>query len=97
MKNIILFMTLSVLGFQANAKMPKKPMTLCEALYEQAEKNCTKYMCEEQTDRTGSPGKCVLDGDFYEGLQICVTEGEFPDLIKEYNKKHPGKNLNCDQ
>lgn len=94
MKKILFLVAAVVLCFQANAKdiERKRKMTTCERLTKQAEENCTESMCEEAD---AQDVECVKDGDFYEGLQICVYDSELPDLIAAYNKKHAGRNLVC--
>jgi hypothetical protein len=47
-------------------------------------------MCEEF-----GGDECPMDGDFYEGLQICVTEGEFESVLIDYNVKNPRKKVKC--
>jgi hypothetical protein len=64
---------------------------ICEKLYSQAEKNCTKIMCQDF-----GPQDCPMDGDFQEGLQICVSEGEFESLIKKHNLQNPRRKVKCE-
>lgn len=103
MKKTLLLTTIVLLSFQtyaAKSKVKKDSRTIvCEQLIQQAEDICTESMCAEQEQFAIENGieqdQCVMDGDFNEGKQICVYDGELPELIKNYNKS-TGKNLNCD-
>lgn len=97
------FFLLSIMAMGLNSSMlmaatakNAKQKTICERLYDLAEDNCTEAMCAQQI-KDFDDSECVKDGDFYEGLQICASEGEFPDLIEAYNKKHPREKINCDE
>lgn len=68
---------------------------ICEKLYAQAEENCTIAMCDQYKEDSGEED-CHIDGDFMEGLQICVGDVEMPELLKAYNLKNPTAKLNCD-
>jgi hypothetical protein len=94
---LVLILTLMPLALVANAatKKKSKDQVTCERLYKQAEASCEESMCEGMESDPGFEA-CPKDGDFYEGLQICIYDNELPELIKAYNKKNPGKNLNCD-
>ncbi len=78
--------------------------TVCEELYDEAISNCHRYMCEqyledqelEVNEKNISDCLDMSDGDAAEGAQICATEGELDDLIKEYNKKNPKKQVTCE-
>lgn len=67
---------------------------VCKKLYDKADAGCTKGMCDDYFKEYGE--KCVIDGDFNEGLGICVNDYEFPELIAEYNKKNPKKKIKCE-
>jgi hypothetical protein len=101
MRTILILLSL-VMGFQANAARPKMPRmsplkAICEGLIAKAEANCDEAMCEQYKEDSGEP-ECPTehDGDYMEGLQICVWDGEMPDLIKEWNKHHRFQIKNCD-
>ncbi len=78
------------LSLQSFAASEKK---VCEKLLAQAEDNCTEAMCEDAA-RDGY--ECVHDGDFMEGFQICVYDGELPALVTAYNTKHPRAKVKCE-
>ena len=80
-----LFMSLQAFAIEINSEEK-----VCKDLLAKAEQSCDEAMCEEFGD------DCERDGDFYEGFQICVYDGELPDLIKEYNKKHPRTKVTCE-
>lgn len=76
--------------------LSKKTQTrICKSLYAQAEETCTQSMCEQYL-ADSEETECPMDGDFYEGLQICAGDDVFPSLILDFNKSHKGANLNCD-
>lgn len=101
MKKIILLSTLiicsqSVTFAKHTSGLGKKAQTrICKSLNAQAEDICTQSMCEQYIADSGE-AECQMDGDFYEGLQICVGDDVFPSLILDFNKSHKGANLNCD-
>lgn len=66
---------------------------VCNQLRTQAEESCAQAMCEE-VEAEGY--ECVRDGDFYEGLGICVYDDELPALIRKYNSKHPTSKVTCE-
>ena len=101
MKKIILLSTLiicsqSVTFAKNTSGISKKAQTrICKSLYTQAEETCTQSMCDQYKIDSGE-SECPMDGDFFEGLQICVGDDVFPSLILDFNKSHSGVNLNCD-
>ena len=99
MIKLLILTSLIIFCFEANAR-PQSRRAICERLERQANENCIEAMCEQQAEDTAGTSaeteECAMDGDFYEGLQICVSESELPDLIRAYNLKNPKKNLNCD-
>jgi hypothetical protein len=103
-KAVSVILSVFVIAGQAQAvlKVPPKKTSeqiVCDNLYQKAEESCTDIMCEEYRQDLGEEAEnfeCQIDGDFMEGLQICVTEGEMPRMIEAYNKKNP-KPITCDQ
>ena len=105
MKKMILgLVTMAAFGFlttpAALAQKAKEKISLvgvCEKLIAQANAECGESMCADQTEETGED--CVMDGDFEQGRQICVSES-MPSMIEQFNKKNKkklsGKKLNCD-
>lgn len=94
---LTMIVLLSIQTYAAKSKAKSKQdsrIVVCQQLTEQAEKNCSEYLCEEQVS-SDEQDECYRDGDFYEAQQICVSEGELSELIQSYNKS-TGKNLNCD-
>lgn len=76
-----------------NSTVPVNETAVCESLKNQAEESCTKYMCEEAGVTLE---ECTKDGDFYEGLQVCMDD-EMTALIEAYNKKNPAKQVSCEE
>lgn len=66
---------------------------VCEKLLVEAQASCDEAMCE---DAVSEGYECERDGDFYEGFTICVYDGELPELVKAYNKKHPRAKVSCE-
>lgn len=86
-------LTLSIIALTFSLQSFATEQKVCEALLAKAEANCTEAMCE---DAVAEGYECEHDGDFAEGHQICVYDGELPDLIKEYNRKNPRKKVKCE-
>lgn len=83
-------------SFLCRIKNVKNEAKVCEKLRQEAEKDCADEMIRECKENNG--GDCENwshDGDFNEGLQICVADSELPFLLEKYNKKN-GTNLSCD-
>ncbi|PIP96022.1 MAG: hypothetical protein COW00_06980 [Bdellovibrio sp. CG12_big_fil_rev_8_21_14_0_65_39_13] len=87
-----IFITLSFLVISANSFAVSEEK-ICEELTTLAEDNCAQAMCEE-VEAEGY--ECVRDGDFYEGLGICVYDDELPILIRKYNSKNPTSKVACE-
>lgn len=88
-----IFFKISFAQAQNSILQKSKHQQICEELEKQAKKTCEESMCQEAL---ASGEKCVKDGDFAEGMQICVYDSELPEIIKNYNLNHPAKNLKCD-
>jgi hypothetical protein len=90
---IVVLMALSVVSFQAEARMSSGEQAVCKKLTAKAERDCEETMCE---DAGMSVYNCEKDGDFYEGFQICVDE-ELNVLIDAHNKKNPSRKVKCEE
>jgi len=84
---ILVFLIISANSFATSEQV------ICDSLIEQAEENCAKAMCEV-VEAEGY--ECVRDGDFYEGLGICVYDDELPLLIRDFNSKNPLSKVTCE-
>ncbi len=89
---LVLALIVSAQTGLARAKPVSKPVT-CESLQIEANESCEISMCAEY--ETGE-GKCIKDGDFYEGHQICAYD-EFQMLIESHNRKFPRAQLRCEE
>ncbi len=68
-----------------------KQLELCAQLQEISQKTCTEELCSEAWLQGE---KCIHDGDFLEGFQICVQE-TFSLELSQYLQKHPSLTVNC--
>ena len=68
---------------------------MCERFLKQAEDECTEAM-DEQCRIENDGVDCEHDGDFHEGLGVCIYDGTLHNLIDGYNKRNPKKKINCD-
>ncbi len=94
--SILIVCSQSVTFAKQTGLMSKKDQTrICKSLYAQAEETCTESICKQYIADSGDT-QCPKDGDFFEGLQICVGDDVFPGLILDFNKSHSGNSLNCD-
>ena len=98
MKQSIFIILAITFSFQASAKTPAqlkktKEQIVCEKLNTVAVDNCTEALCD---DAIKEGNECIQDGDFNEGLQVCVSD-ELSSLIKDYNTKHASAKISCDE
>jgi hypothetical protein len=62
-----------------------------------ANDECDKTMCDQYAEDSGDDtADCPRDGDFMEGMQICVSDDVLPTLIQDLNKRHPKRPVACD-
>lgn len=90
---LVIFIKIDYAQADALILRKSKRQQVCEELEKQAKKTCEELMCQ---DALVNGQKCLKDGDFAEGMQICVYDSELPEIIKNYNLNHPAKKLNCD-
>lgn len=74
----------------------KSEQRTCERLLKQAEAECDQIMCDDLLVDAEDGAVCERDGDFAEGFQICVYDDVLLNLVDGYNKRHPKKQVNCD-
>lgn len=68
---------------------------MCLEIREENENQCREAICEQSTEHGETCDAQMQDGDFNVEVQECAYD-ETEKSIARYNKKNPGKELNCD-
>ena len=71
---------------------------ICEKLSDQADSDCANLMCGNmiQSDDFSSISECVSAPDYAEAAQ-GTCEKILPNLIEQFNKRHPRQTVACEQ